>query len=39
VGVDSVVTPMNPILTPARSTTAYGGSSSRPSRSTVFAAM
>jgi hypothetical protein len=30
---------MNPTLTPARSITAYGGRSSLPSRSIVFAAM
>jgi hypothetical protein len=39
VGVERVVTPMKPTLTPARSTISYGGSSSSPSRSTVFAAM
>ena len=37
-GVERVVTPMNPTLTPARSITAYGGRPSSPSRSTVLAA-
>ena len=38
-GVVSVVTPMNPTFTPARSTIAVGGSSALPSRSTVLGAV